>query len=385
MSDDRNYYGSAWAYVGPNGVSSKTLFQRLQKALENATRSSPTPVGVVGADTFWRQGLRVAESIRWECEKEPLPMRTTSTRTVGHWALGQESGLLEPVSAGFPWPSVSFSGMVSSSKISKLVTGPASSAVALGRWTEELSAIDSSPPWVYWALQGDGPQLERELGQICWDKQAISQWWKLMSSLIEVRPCAPRHYELGLGENGLEVKELPITSWSTRQDMIKLLCECLPAHARSPVRLSNLDNAGPLMTGSPDAQVIDEVLRGWVSPARFWSLRKVLYVPALTKGFDANTLNDFRALPKASAYRALEKMASGPMTFFNAEPLEALPLLHDHVPDWPGWRDLLSRLEPSDLLPPQSLAFLASLKEVALDQQLPGAVQQSRTPMRARF
>ena len=385
-TEDRNYYGVAWAYNGPDGVSPKTCIRRLVEAVEKAGGAiTPSPVQIKGVDSFWRQGVRVAESIRWVCENTPIPLRQTRQRVVGHWSLGSESGQFEPVRTprGPAWSRVDFSGMLSSEKVSALVADAQNSKQALAPWKEELCDLESAPSWVYWALQGERFQLEEELKQVAWDDEAVRKWWQLMSFLVENTSIpSSRHFDIGMGDRGLEIRELPISSRQTRQSTIRTLCLHLPFHHRRPTKLSGLDAMSSRNFVSRDGELVDDILRSWVSPARFWSLRKTLHAQHLTSLFSETTLSDFKALPQASAYKALEKMASGPIVYFNPTPLTSLPKLHAHVPDWPGWRDFLSALEPTGLLTSESQAFLASLEAARLNDSLASS---PTAPLRRRF
>lgn len=372
MSEDRNHYGVAWAYADPDRTPSRSLARQLERALEKSfwARASQASqqTQIRGMDSFWRQGRQVAQSIRWEAEGAPLTLRSSSSRVVGQWSVGEKTGRLEPLDSALPWPTVEFSGMVSSSALLERVSAGPSSSVALKRWSEEFCSMDPSPPWVHWALWADLDMLRQELSQVSWDEDSLARWWELMASLVEPQHRIRGHYDIAMNDEDLSVNKLPISNWETRRLVIRTLCDYLPAQHRRPGRLAGLDKMRGSSLPGQDEDLVDEVLRGWLSPSRFWSLRCKLNKSRLVVALPATLLADFRALPEPAAHRALSKMTRTPLVL--AGKLEGLPPLHDHAPNWSGWKPLLSSLDRQDLLAPPSQAFLATLSAADLDRKL---------------
>ena len=253
---------------------------------------------------------------------------------------------------------------------------------ALARWLQSrsthpqalqgLERPEQVPPWVHAALAGELPLLRAELECARWDRQDLVRWGVLLETLA----CLPRHWELPASLLDATSPPSPprlIGACEAREPVIQALCEGLPFHLRAgqASRLARLANAAASYHPATPEKILDGALRHWVSPSRYWALRGGLSWSALMQpGGCPEVVSDWMDLPRAPAYRALDKLGTRILPS-NFEPLPALPYLHAHRPGWPGWPDLLQRLQAVVPLPVESQQFLAHLRSKSLEASLP--------------
>lgn len=371
-TDYPRYISAAWVF-NPTGAGAfrpdrigRKLHEKVQKVLNKEGLHNPVIAPESGA--FWCQGRRVAEAISWVCRQGVGQIRPILTCIQSSWSWEQKGGQIIPEGTGDkrPWPVV----QDPVSDYPDILGGPAS-AVALSVWTNELEALESSPPWVYWALRADQKMLRAELEKCAWSDKDIGHWWQLMEGLLA---DTGRHWEVRVVDKRVSIHRLPISSHKACDEVIQILGTFLPPSARRPARLSGLAPS-PEKGGNPLSshhEPVSSVLRGWVSASRFWSLRRALHWNDLREHSNAVRIWDFEKLPRAVAHRTLDQFTK--LTRLGPPPAGTrLPLLdqvYEIAPAWSGWPDLLEVLQGLDALEPGMRAVLTHMKEEAMDRSI---------------
>lgn len=371
-SDYPRLISAAWVFNPIHGARADRLQKKLEEEVHDVLNRDGLHSPMIAPEhgAFWRQGHRMVEAMAWIYRQgvERISPPNPLTKCVqAAWIWEQEGGAIIPKDGGsvLPWPTMQDPVQ----DYPEILDGEASK-VALSTFRSELEAVDSSPPWVHWALEANLDMLRAELEQCAWSQEDVAHWWRLMEGLLA---SAGNHWDIHILDDQMRISRLPVSRMKPRDEVVRLLGAFLPLDDRRPSRLSALVRT-PEKGGSPFTphEVVSSVLRDWVTPARFWSLRRSLHWNDFRASTSPDLLWDFERLPRPVAHRTLDKFAKA----FHLSPPPAgtsLPLVvqfYHAAPKWKGWGALLESLEGLDALTLEGRGVLASLRAEEMGQRI---------------